>query len=77
MAVSPIDKELIKHFIKLTEPQKESLLQMIKSFAMPDRETREPVSLEEYNKELDDAMERINEGNFTTFEELQKEMQSW
>ena len=50
---------------------------MIKSFAMPDSETREPVSLEQYNKELDDAMERISNGNFTTFEELQKEMQLW
>lgn len=77
MTVSSIDKELIKYFIQLTEPQKNSLLQMIKSFARPDTETRESVSIEEYNKELDDAMERINNGNFTTFEELQSEMKSW
>ncbi|MEO6894026.1 MAG: hypothetical protein ABI136_03265 [Ginsengibacter sp.] len=77
MTVSSIDKELIKHFVRLTEPQKKSLLQMIKTFAGQDNETKEPVSLETYNKELDDAMERINKGNFTTFEELQNEMQSW
>lgn len=77
MTVSSIDKELIKYFIQLTELQKKSLLQMIKSFARPDMETREPTSIEEYNKDLDDAMERINKGNFTTFEELQNEMKSW
>lgn len=77
MTVSSIDKELIKYFIQLTELQKKSLLQMIKSFARPDMETRKSTSIEEYNKDLDDAMERINKGNFTTFEELQNEMKSW
>ena len=37
----------------------------------------ESVSIEQYNKELDEAMERINHGEFTTLEDLEKEMQTW
>ena len=77
MTVSSIDKELIKYFIQLTEPQKQSLLQMIKTFIKAGNNTSEDFSIEQYNKELDDAMSRISVGNFTTLEELENEMQSW
>lgn len=74
---SVLDKELIQYFMRLNEPQKKSLLEMMKSFLKPGVEPMQPVSLDQYNRELDEAMERINKGEFTTFEELQKEMQSW
>lgn len=77
MTISSIDKELIKYFIQLTEPQKQSLLQMIKTFIKAGNNTSEDFSIEQYNKELDDAMDRISVGNFTTLEELENEMQSW
>jgi len=77
MAVSSIDKELIKYFFKLNEPQKKSLLQMIKTFTKSEKNSGELISIEQYNKELDEAMIRIDEGNFTTLQELQKEIQSW
>lgn len=77
MAVSSIDKELIRYFVQLSEPQKKSLIQMIKTFTKPDKGQGDSITIKQYNKELDDAMIRINEGNFTTLEELQKEMQSW
>ena len=74
MEVSAVDKELIKHFTQLNEPQKQSLLQMIKTFLKSGQEQGEPITIEQYNKELDEAMERINSGEFTTMEELEKEM---
>ena len=77
MAVSSIDKELIKYFVQLTQPQKKSLLQMIKTFLGTDLEDENTVSIEQYNEELDEAMERINKGEFTTLEQLRNEMQSW
>lgn len=73
---SVLDKELIQYFMRLNEPQKKSLLEMMKSFLKPGAGPMQPVSLDQYNQELDEAMERINKGEFTTFEELQKEMQS-
>jgi hypothetical protein len=77
MTVSSLDKELIKYFIQLTEPQKKSLLQMIKTFVKSGNNSGQRISIEQYNKELDDAMNRINMGEFTTMEELEKEIQSW
>ena len=77
MTVSSVDKELINYMVQLTQPQKKSLLQMIKTFVVPELKEWKPVSIEEYNIELDDAMRRINEGEFTTLEPLQTEMQSW
>lgn len=37
----------------------------------------ERVTIEQYNKKLDEAMERIDHGEFTTLEDLKKEMQTW
>ncbi len=77
MAISATDKELIKYFTKLNEPQKQSLLQVIKTFFKSENEPSDQITIENYNKELDDAMGRISNGNFTTLEELEKEMHSW
>ena len=72
-----LDKELIQYFTKLDEPQKKSLLEMIKSFLRTPGDTPNRATAEQYNKELDEAMQRMNEGEFTTLYELEKEMQSW
>lgn len=77
MAISTIDKELIKYFAQMDEPQKKALLEMIKTFLASGHEVMESVSVEQYNRELDEAMERISKGQFTTLEELEKEMQTW
>ena len=77
MVVSSVDKELLKYFVQLTQSQKKSLLQMIKTFVGSDLEPGNEISIEQYNTELDDAMKRINNGEFTTLEQLEIEMQSW
>lgn len=75
MAISNIDKELLKCFTQLDEPQKQYLLALIKTFFKP--EAAERVRVETYNRELDEAIERISRREFTTFEALEKELQSW
>ena len=77
MAISAVEKELLNCFTRLDEVQKKSLLELIKSFLKSDGKPMARVSLEQYNTELDEAMERISKGEFTTVEELEKEMQSW
>ncbi len=77
MSISTIDKELLKYFTQLDETQKKSLLELIKTFLKGSKESMERVSLEQYNRELDEAMERISRGEYTTLEVLEKEMQSW
>lgn len=77
MPISATDKELLTYFTRLNDPQKKSLLEVMKSFLAKDNEPLERVSLQQYNRELDEAIERINKGEFTTLEQLEKEMQSW
>jgi hypothetical protein len=78
MASSAIDKELIRYFTLLDTKQKETSLAMIKSFLKPASSvSTERTTIEQYNKELDEAIDRINRGEFTTFEELEKEIKGW
>lgn len=77
MAISALDKELLGYFTRLNEPQKRSLVEMIKTFIKSGYELDKRVSIEQYNQELDDAMKRISLGEFTSLEELEKEMGSW
>ena len=73
---SVLDKELIHYFTRLNEPQKKSLLEMMKSFLKPGDEQKEPVTSEQYNQELDEAMERISKGEYFSLEELEREMKT-
>lgn len=77
MSISTTDKELLKYFTQLDESQKRSLLELIKTFLKGDKKSMESTNLEQYNRELDEAVERISRGQYTTLEELEREMQSW
>ena len=77
MAISTIDKELLKYVTQLNEPQKKSLLELIRTFLQADKSGQEGISVEQYNQELDEAIQRVSRGEFTTLEALEKEMKSW
>lgn len=73
MAAPSLDSEFNRYWSLLTPMQKESLLSMIKSFVIP----RERVSLEQYNKEIDEAVARVEAGDFYTQEEVEKMSKEW
>lgn len=77
MSISAIDKEFIGYFAQLNEPQKQSMLSLLKSFLESTNQNVDAVSVAQYNLELTAAMESMDRGEFTTIEELEKEMQSW
>jgi hypothetical protein len=76
MAISTTDKELLGYFSRLDEPQKKSLLELMKTFLKP-AESLQRVTIEQYNQEINEAIKRVERGEYTTLEELEKEMQSW
>lgn len=76
MAISATDKELLGYFSRLNEPQKKSLLAMMKTFLKP-ADALGRITIEQYHQELDEAIKRVEAGQYTTLEELEKEMQSW
>lgn len=60
----------------LNASQKKSILAVIKTFLSP-TETVGRVSRSQYNKELDEAENRINSGDYLTQEELENDASTW
>ena len=73
MAAPSLDSEFNRYWSLLTPVQKESLLSVIKSFVIP----RERISIEQYNKEIDEAVARVEAGQFYTQEEVEKMSKKW
>lgn len=78
MTTGVLDIEIQKYLPLLGNEEKKSLLSVIKSFLnLKSAEHDEVVDIEQYNKEIDEAMARIDSGQFTTQEDLEKEMETW
>ena len=71
-----LDTELHKYWELLDMRQKSSVISMIKSLLQPVKKESH-VSVEQYNKELDEAMARIDAGKFTTQEDMEIESEKW
>jgi len=72
-----LDKELYRYFLRLNDNQKNSLLNMIKSFLQSNVKETAITTIAEYNDDLDKSMSRISKGDFTTLENLEVEMHQW
>ena len=68
-----LEKELHKYWDLLDTPQKKSIISMIKSFLHP-VEKDSHISIEQYNKEIDDAMTKMDKGEFITHEDVMNEI---
>ncbi|MGV3767842.1 MAG: hypothetical protein ACO1NW_17020 [Chitinophagaceae bacterium] len=80
MPVSAFDLELLRYFNQLEEDQKKSILDLIIEFVKLNRKSsygEDTLSMEDYNKELSDAVARMKNGAFITLEELENEMKGW
>ncbi len=74
MAAPSLDSEFMQYWSKLTVVQKESLLNVAKNYVQPN----EPViDLEQYNKEIDEALSRVEGGEFYTQEEVERIAKKW
>lgn len=72
-----LEQEMHEYFMRLSDAEKKSVLQMLKTFLKGRKEKTVPQTQEEYNRELDEAMARVREGKFTTLSALEKEMKTW
>ncbi len=71
-----IDRELEHYMGLLNASQKKSILAVIKTFLVSDKK-EERISRAQYNKELTEAENRINSGNYLSQEELEKDASTW
>lgn len=68
MTALPLDNEFMEQWLKLSVPEKESLLSVAKNFVEL-KEDIGRISIEQYNKELDEAMARMDKDEFYTHEQ--------
>lgn len=61
----------------LDQGQKKSLLAMIKSFLKQRNVPEERTTIEQYNKDLEEAEAEFERGEYITHEELLKQMKQW
>ncbi|HET6255021.1 MAG TPA: hypothetical protein VFE32_13150 [Puia sp.] len=77
MSTSSLSKEMLRYFTQLNDAEQKSVLQMIKTFLSTRSIESKPQSLEEYNRELEEADLRIEGGRYITQDDLEKEMKTW
>ena len=78
MLAQSLEQEFDQYWSKLSIVEKESLLAVAKNYVqLKDENDTERVSIEEYNKEIDEAVARVEAGEFYTHEEVVKMSKDW
>ncbi|HEY4063362.1 MAG TPA: hypothetical protein VGM30_15755 [Puia sp.] len=72
-----LEQELFQYFLQLNEAEKRSILQMLKTFVKGREKKPSRVSIEQYNKEIDEAITRVEAGEFYTQEEVEQMSKEW
>jgi len=72
MASQSIPQEMMRYFMQLNDAEQESILQMIKIFLKGRNEDIKPVTLDEYNRELEQNDAEIEAGEYVSHEEVMK-----
>ena len=76
MTANSIKKQVDNYLPLLSTKQQTLVLEMIKSFLNVDIDT-ERISKKQYNKEINEAVSRIEEGNFVSHKDAIKELSKW
>jgi hypothetical protein len=72
-----MEKELFRYFTRLTDAEKKSVLQMLKTFVKGRTRKGSRISVEQYNKELEEAEAEFEKGEYISNEELLKQVKKW
>lgn len=76
MGIVSLDSEFMQYWLKLSSMEKASLLSVAKHYVELKAETGR-ISIEQYNKEIDEAMNRMDNGELVTHDQALKISQSW
>ena len=76
MTTSAIKKQFDGYLPLLSNKQQALLLEMVKSFLNIDKETKR-ISKKQYNKEINEAVSRIEKGKFVSHQDAIKELSKW
>jgi predicted transcriptional regulator len=77
MATQVIDQQMVECFMQLNQAEKKSVVQLIKTFLKNRTDAPGRISIEQYNRELDEAEAEIERGEFYTQEQVKEISKSW
>ena len=72
-----LEQELLQYFLQLDDAQKKSVLQMLKTFVKGRGKKVARISLDQYNKEIDEAIARVESGEYYSQEEVERMSKEW
>ena len=72
-----MEQELFQYFLQLDEAEKKSILQMLKTFVKGREKKTTRISVKQYNKEIDEAIARVEAGEFYTHEGVERMSKEW
>ncbi len=72
METTILKEEMLTYFSRLNREEQQSILAMVKTFIDSRNTEFGPVTLDEYNRELEEADAEIEAGDFITHKELKK-----
>ncbi|HXD91706.1 MAG TPA: hypothetical protein VNX01_00760 [Bacteroidia bacterium] len=76
MTTAAIKKQFDGYLPLLSAKQQALLLEMAKNLLNIDKETKR-ISKKQYNKEINEAVARIEKGKFVTHQDALKELAKW
>jgi predicted transcriptional regulator len=72
-----LERELLQYILQLDEAEKKSVLQMLKTFLKGRKKKLPRISIEQYNKEIDEAIAQVEAGEYYTHEEVERMAKNW
>jgi vacuolar-type H+-ATPase subunit D/Vma8 len=76
MTATAIKKQVDSYLPLLSDKQQTLILEMIKTFLNVDKDAKR-VTRRQYNKEINEAVDRIEKGNSVSHKEAIKELSKW
>lgn len=72
-----MERVIIDMDLSANKSKKEQLLKFLEDMHISFQINEEKISLEEYNRELEEAVERAKKSEFTTQQDLKNEISAW
>jgi hypothetical protein len=72
-----LEQELFRYILQLDEAEKKSVLQMLKTFLKGRDIEPSRISIEQYNKEIDEAIARVEAGAYYSQEDAERMAKEW
>ncbi|MDQ6903307.1 MAG: hypothetical protein M3139_09890 [Bacteroidota bacterium] len=72
-----LEKEWFSYFELLNEAEKKSVITLLKTFLQQRNGDAGRITIEQYNKDIDESLSEISEGNYINQDEMEKKSAKW